>query len=80
MRLGERCLEIGELRIGIIAQVGDRGLAVARQNIERIGHLIAARADLAVIGQRVWRLSSANRMAVSARQIFSRARVRKSLT
>ncbi len=53
MCLCQRRLEIVQLRIGVVTQVADRGLAVTRQHIERIGDLVALILDVDVIGQRV---------------------------
>ena len=42
LRLGDRRLNVVELGIGDVAQVADRGHAIARQHIERISEIAAA--------------------------------------
>ena len=48
-----RAVEVVDLRVGVIAQVADRGLVVARQHIERVGDLGRALLQVDVVGERV---------------------------
>ncbi|MCY1224512.1 hypothetical protein D9M72_366730 [compost metagenome] len=53
MRLGERRGEVVDQRVGVVAQVVDRRLAIAGEHVERIGDLVAAVLGIGVVADAV---------------------------